>query len=259
MMVRRVNESGLLLVFLAAAHWGCSTLPAPANGPYFTPDAADGKMLQSVVKKQDALISKCGAKPTCDHAYFTRALAALYEDQAMALRNFEKVIAVAPKSQLAGSSKLWIQVLQNGNMPAHRTWIRAVMDGPALSRSTLALNQAAERAVHDLLDRELVIQHLRSIQEAETQSVESLHRELQEQEKKVEALSSKRDTTKVSGDPGAVQSLQRQLSDRDRKIEELTGQLEALKRIDQEMREKIRPIRPPSNVVPPLVPPSTKP
>jgi hypothetical protein len=41
------------------------------------------------------------------------------------------------------------------------------------------------------------------------------------------------------------------LTDRDKKIEELTSQLEALKRIDQEMRDKVRPIRPPSTVVPP--------
>jgi predicted RNase H-like nuclease (RuvC/YqgF family) len=48
-----------------------------------------------------------------------------------------------------------------------------------------------------------------------------------------------------------VLSLQKQLTDRDRKIEELTSQLEALKRIDQEMRDKVRPIRPPTTVVPP--------
>jgi predicted RNase H-like nuclease (RuvC/YqgF family) len=43
-----------------------------------------------------------------------------------------------------------------------------------------------------------------------------------------------------------VQHLQKQLAERDKKIEELSTQLEALKRIDQEMREKVRPIRPPS-------------
>jgi predicted RNase H-like nuclease (RuvC/YqgF family) len=48
--------------------------------------------------------------------------------------------------------------------------------------------------------------------------------------------------------------LQKQLAERDRKIEELSTQLEALKRIDQEMREKVRPIRPPSTVVPTPIP-----
>ena len=36
-----------------------------------------------------------------------------------------------------------------------------------------------------------------------------------------------------------------QLLDRERKIEELTNQLEALKRIEQEVQEKTKPIRPP--------------
>jgi predicted RNase H-like nuclease (RuvC/YqgF family) len=218
-------------------------------------------MLQMLVKKQDALIAKCGAgaKGTCDHVFFTRALAALYENRETALRYFEKVIAAAPKSQLAASSKLWIQVLQGGHVPANRSWVQSVADGPAVSRTNLVLSQAAERTVRDLLDRELVIQQLRSMQEADTQSVESLHRELQEQEKKVEALSSRRDSARMTTDTGTVQSLQRQLNERDRKIEELTSQLEALKRIDQEMREKIRPIRPPSNIAPPSPPESTKP
>jgi hypothetical protein len=43
--------------------------------------------------------------------------------------------------------------------------------------------------------------------------------------------------------------------ERDRKIEELTSQLEALKRIDQETRDKVRPIRPSMTVVPPPISP----
>lgn len=255
----RAKQSGTIVLLFLAWQWGCSTVPVPSSGPYFVADAADGKTLHSLIKKQEALIAKCGSKSTCDHVLFTRALAALYENQESALRYFEKVIAVAPKSQLAASSKLWIQLLQSGTIPPDRSWIDAVVDGPTISRNNIVLNQATERAVRDLLDRELIIQQLRSIQEAESQSVESLHRELQEQEKKVEALSSKREATKVTVEAGTLQSLQRQLTDRDRKIEELTSQLEALKRIDQEMREKIRPIRPPSNTVPALAPEPTKP
>ena len=42
-----------------------------------------------------------------------------------------------------------------------------------------------------------------------------------------------------------VERLVWQLLDRERKIEELTNQLEALKRIEQEVQEKTKPIRPP--------------
>ena len=71
----------------------------------------------------------------------------------------------------------------------------------------------------------------------------------------MEASSGKKETARGSNDTGIVLSLQKQLTDRDKKIEELTSQLEALKRIDQEMRDKVRPIRPPSTVAPPSTAP----
>lgn len=256
--LKRVHWLSLLFLMLAFVD-GCSTLQAPGPSPYFSSDQMDTKALQNLIRKQDIQISKCNMKASCDHAYFTRALAALYENQETALRYFEKVITVAPKSHLSTSSKIWIQLLQQGNIPPDQSWMQTVLTGPAVARNAQALNQAAERTVRDLLDRESVIQGLRSMQEVEAQSVESLHRELQEQEKKVEALTTRREPSKVLVESGTLQSLQRQVSDRDKKIEELSGQLEALKRIDQEMREKIRPIKPPSNVLPPLVPEPIKP
>ncbi|MDH5579972.1 MAG: hypothetical protein OEZ09_16100, partial [Betaproteobacteria bacterium] len=77
---------------------------------------------------------------------------------------------------------------------------------------------------------------------------------LADRDRKIESL--KKEPGRGTSDPAVVQSLQRQLHDRDKKIEELSTQLEALKRIDQEMREKVRPIRPPSTVVPLPVPES---
>ncbi|MBX3237250.1 MAG: hypothetical protein KF814_13965 [Nitrospiraceae bacterium] len=206
--------------------------------------------MQTLTKREETLASKCASKNTCDHVFFTRALAALYENRETATRYFEKVIAVAPKSQLAASSRLWLQLLQSGEISENQSWVRSVLTGPASAKAHSMLSQATERAVRDLLDRELVIQQLRAMQELEAQSVETLQRELQEQEKRVESLSSRRESVRPAAEPLTVQSLQRQIGDRDRKIEELTSQLEALKRIDQEMREKIRPIKPPAAVLP---------
>jgi bacterioferritin (cytochrome b1) len=117
--------------------------------------------------------------------------------------------------------------------------------------------QAADRLVRDLLDREVVIQQLRSLKEGDSLTVEALQRELADRDHKIEVLSAKREPGKMASDPTAVQSLQKQLAERDRKIEELSTQLEALKRIDQEMREKVRPIRPPSTAIPIPAPDTT--
>lgn len=242
--------SGVLsCLFLA----GCAAWSAAPqfSQPYFTVDTGVAKSLQALAKKQEALAQKCAERNSCDHVYFTRALLGLYESRDSASKYFEKVIAASPKSQLASASKLWLQLLEHHAAPVEQSWFQAVIAAPAISESQAILAQASDRLVRDLLDRELTIQQLRAVKEADADSLESLQQDLAERERKLDALSGKKDTSKGSNGTGVVLSLQQQLTDRDKKIEELTSQLEALKRIDQEMRDKVRPIRPPSTVAPP--------
>jgi hypothetical protein len=215
-------------------------------------DTGEAKSLRALAKKQEELALKCAERNSCDHVYFTRGLLGLYESRDSASRYFEKVVAVAPKSQLASSSKLWLQLIENHAAPVEQSWFQSVIAAPAISESQAILAQASDRLVRDLLDRELTIQQLRAMKAADAESLESLQQDLAERERKLEALSGKKDTPpRSSSGTGVVLSLQQQLADRDKKIEELTSQLDALKRIDQEMRDKVRPIRPPSTVAPP--------
>ena len=249
--VHRGFTSGVVscLFFLAGcAAW--SSAPQFSQ-PYFIVDTGEAKSLHALAKKQEVLVSKCAERNSCDYVYFTRALLGLYESRDSALKYFEKVIAIAPKSQLASSSKLWLQLLEYHAAPVEQSWFQSVMAAPAISKSQAILAQASNRLVRDLLDRELIIQQLRAMKEADAQSLESLQEDLAERDRKMDAVSGKKDTPRGSSDTGIVLSLQKQLTDRDKKIEELTSQLEALKRIDQEMRDKVRPIRPPSTVAPP--------
>ena len=237
------------LFFLA----GCAVWSsAPQfSQPYFMVNSGEAQSLHALAKRQDALASKCAERNSCDHVYFTRALLGLYESRDSASKYFEKVIAFSPKSQLASSSKLWLQLLEYHAAPVEQSWFQSVITAPAISESQAILAQASDRLVRDLLDRELTIQQLRAMKDADSQSLENLQQDLAERERKMDAVSSKKDTARGSTDTGIVLSLQKQLTDRDRKIEELTSQLEALKRIDQEMRDKVRPTRPPSTVAPP--------
>lgn len=237
-----------LFFFSGCAAWS----PAPQfSQPYFMMDAGEAKSLPALTKKQELLIQKCAERNSCDHVYFTRALLGLYESRDTATKYFEKVIAVSPKSQLASSSKLWIELLERHAAPIEQPWLQSVLAAPAISESQAILAQASNRLVRDLLDRELTIQQLRAIKEADAQSLDNLQRELAEYERKMDTGNGKKDSTRGSTDTGTVLSLQKQLTDREKKIEELTSQLEALKRIDQEMRDKVRPIHPPSTVAPP--------
>lgn len=215
--------------------------------------------MHALAKKQDAVVAKCAEHNSCDHAYFTRALIGLYESHDSAVKYFEKVVAIAPRSQLASSSRLWLQLLQQYPAPSDRSWFTSVMAAPAVSDGQVVLGQASDRLVRDLLDRELVIQQLRATRDADAQVLELLQRDLAERDRKADALIGKKETPKAPVESGTVQSLQKQLAEREKKIDELYNQLEALKRIDQETREKIRPIRPPSTVAPLQTPEPTTP
>jgi len=181
--------------------------------------------------------------------YFTRGLLGLYESREIAEKYFGKVVALAPKSQLTASSKAWLALLQQPT-PGNRSWPEAVFRAPVLAEVNTSLAVTTDRLVRDLLDQEILIQQLRASKEGESETIEALQRELTDRDHKLEALLSKKDSAKTSADAVSIQTLQKQLTERDRKIEELSAQLEALKRIDQEMREKVRPIRPPLTTVP---------
>lgn len=248
-LARGVSSGIWSCLFLTGcAAWSSSV---PLSQPYFIADAGEAKALSALAKKQEALAPKCYEHNSCDHVYFTRALLGLYESRESASKYFVKVIAIAPRSTLASASRLWLQLLEHYPAPVEQSWAQTVLTAPAISESQAVLAQASDRLVRDLLDRELTIQQLRAMKDADAQSIESLQRDLTERERKIETLSGKKEASKGSNDTGIVQSLQKQLTDREKKIEELTSQLEALKRIDQEMRDKVRPVRPPLTVVPP--------
>ncbi len=236
--------TSLLLVGCAA--W---ITPVPGLRPYFSVEPREVKIFQSFAKKQEAVASKCGESNSCDHVYFTQGLLGLYESREIAEKYFGKVVALAPKSQLAASSKAWLALLQQPT-PGNRSWPEAVFRAPVLAEVNTSLAVTTDRLVRDLLDQEILIQQIRASKEGESETIEALQRELTERDHKIEALLSKKDSAKTSADPASIQTLQKQLTERDRKIEELSAQLEALKRIDQEMREKVRPIRPPLTTVP---------
>lgn len=72
------------------------------------------------------------------------------------------------------------------------------------------------------------------------QAVEQLVREVLEYETIAQRAAGRTQEPK----PADVQSLKQQLKEREKKIEELTEQIDALKRVDQEVKEQVKPSRP---------------
>jgi predicted RNase H-like nuclease (RuvC/YqgF family) len=128
------------------------------------------------------------------------------------------------------------------------------MTAPGIAEANTSLAQAADRLVRELLDREAMMQQLRGAKDSDAFATESLSRELSERDRTIDALSGKREDGKSGQEPASVVQLRKQIAERDKKIAELSSKLEALKRIDQETREKVRPIRPPSAIPPAPMP-----
>ncbi|HEV8242354.1 MAG TPA: hypothetical protein VGQ07_00010 [Nitrospirales bacterium] len=184
-MKRARRNAGALLVVVVAGLEACSSLNSTSlpSSPFFAPEQREAARYQALAREQDSLLATCAESHTCDRTHFTRALVALYENQAVAAKHFQDVMDIAPKSRLAASSQFWLHLLQNP---------------PTFIGRASPFAEATERLVRDLL-------------ELETSS----------------AL-----------------VLQREVKARDKLMEDLTKQLDALKRIDQEMKEKSRPTRP---------------
>ncbi len=202
---------------------------------------------QSLVKKQEELAAQCVHPRSCDQVYFTLGLLGLYESREVAVKYFEKVLAVAPTGSVAATSNAWLQVLQNPVVSGQKGWSESVWTAPAIAEAHASLVVATDQLVRNLLGEQVLIQQFHASKDGESGTIGALHRELAERDRRIEILLSKKDSTKASADPVAMQ---KQLAERDKKIEELSAQLEALKRIDQETREKVRPIRPPLTTVP---------
>lgn len=246
------------VVALATVVTGCMTKPSLEvplpQSPYFRPDRQDTKFFHALGKKQDAVISKCSAGPDCDQAVFLRALIALFENRELARSQFQKVVSLPDKSKYAPASQQWLNLLQTPSVDSSASWFEIHTKADEIAQENGTLSRTLEQLVRDLLARESDVQHLVSVKDAEATTVEALQRELADRQKKIDELTVKKEPAKAASETATVNALQVQLEQREKKIQELTHQLEALKRIDQEMREKARPIRP--TVPPPTLPPA---
>jgi type IV secretory pathway VirJ component len=91
-------------------------------------------------------------------------------------------------------------------------WILLLENGKGGALDQAALSQAVERLVRDVIEYEIAIA---------SQSAEARQRDAQ-----------------------AIQSLKQELKVREKRIDELTQQIDALKRVDQEVKDRVKPSRP---------------
>lgn len=198
-----------------------------------------------LARRQEQLLDTCALKGSCAYLHFSRALVGLFEDRATARRHFEAAVREAPGSQLASSSRMWMELITEPQRDG--LWRRLLEPLHLLAGNHSSPDAAMERVVRDLLEREIVIQQLLYKARRDAATLEALKSKLAERGKELERLAHEQRAVEAqrngTGSP-AIDRLERQIAIRDEKIKELNNQLEALKRIDQEMRQKARPVAP---------------
>lgn len=198
-----------LLPAVALAAWltlaACTTAPQLAPSPaFFRVSPQEAALVQAFSREQERQVQGCGVGPSCVRARYLQALAALYENRTAARTHFQAVLAAEPNGPYAASSRAWLHLLGGGRGESAR-------EG--------ALVPAVERVVRDVLEGEAAMR--RSTTRVERDDKQSA----------------------VLRESQAVQSLKRQLREREQEVEVLTEQIEALKRVDQEIRERVKPGR----------------
>ena len=212
---------------------------SPSNlSQVLEPEVEDVPYFKAIAEDQEKQLGLCRDEDGCRAAHFLRALSALYENRELAALHFRKVVVSRPNSLLARDSRFWL-------------WFLDVLNTP--NSAGLTSHELIKRLTREVVGKELSIHELSA--KLENASVEVLkmelatHDEMIKKQKQVIANLTKQ-LEQAKKDQAIRQDIQQALKVSEKKVEELTNQLEALRRIDQEIREKVPPTRPSEKMTP---------
>ena len=202
------------------------------------PNPEDIPFFEAIGEEQDKELQRCHNDEECSSTLFLRAVAALYVNRELAAHHFRRVVVAKPNSQLASESRFWL-------------WVLEVLKSPENPSPTSG--ELAKRFAREMVDRELMVHEL--VSKLDNASVEALQQDLNHRDKKIEELNLlivglTKQMDQLRKEVAVRQGLQQEVKAREKKVQELMSQLEALRRIDQELKEKTLPTRPSEKMTP---------
>ncbi|MDT7041960.1 hypothetical protein [Candidatus Nitronereus thalassa] len=209
-----------------------------SSATMLTPNPQDTTFLHGLESRADKQLSQCRKPEDCNQAHFLKALTTLHTNQEAASYHFQKVVESSPQHRLSQASRVWLWLLDE---------IRAAKSQPT---SAQEINRELIQA---LLQRDLGLLESPSPDTLMPPDLKSLlmanDAKIQSLSEQVHALS--QEVATLKSESASIQSLQKQLQQRNKKVTELTSQLDALRRIDQELKEKAPPTTPSETILPP--------
>ncbi len=202
------------------------------------PELEDVPYFKAIAEDQEKQLGLCKNHETCRRVHFLRALSALYENRELAALHFRKVVVSRPNGLLAGESRFWL-------------WFLDVLNTP--NNAGLTSHELIKRLSREVVGKDLSIHELSG--KLANASVDRLKDKLIAQDEVVKNLNRTmanltKELEQTKNEQAKRQDVQQALKASEKKVQELTNQLDALRRIDQEIREKVPPTRPSEKMTP---------
>jgi hypothetical protein len=210
-------------------------------------------LIDALAHEQYTRVEHCQARNACSQEHYTQGLIALFQSRERALASFQQVRTMTPNSRLATASASWMDLLQanSGGLSLlnmqNAGWAPVIEDfvWETLERELGSANESVQQLFSarakqsgNMADRPPVPSPDRArltrdndqgtaakdkdqgptTREKNQETVQTLHKQLQERE--------------------------RIIAEQDRRLEVMSSQLDDLKRIEIDTRERRRPMRP---------------
>jgi polyhydroxyalkanoate synthesis regulator phasin len=217
-----------------------------APSTILVPEPQNTQFLDVLGIRADTQLSQCRNLEECNQAHFLKALTTLHSNTKVAGYHFQKIIESSPHHRLSQASRVWLWLLDEirpskSQPPSAKDITRELVQ--ALIQRDLALLE--ELPVHTTISSDLKPHLL-----AQEAKVKALGEHIHELSQEVATLKT---------ESASMHSLQQDLEARDKKVAELTSQLDALRRIDQELKEKAPPTTPSEHILTPKEEPRDSP
>lgn len=185
--------------FLWAGCSGMTPSDSSLSQPLFHSKSEHVSRLSAFAHELDSKALECVEFASCERVYFSRALVSLFENREAARASFRHVIEYNSASPLALSSQLWLQVLETSQGDLENSPSMVLM----------------AQFVSEWIEREL---SARTIGEKPLTAVKTL--------------------AEPTDQSRLIVGLQKQLRERDHEVTLLRAQLEALRSIDEDHRQR---------------------
>ena len=250
-LIGSIQAAGILGLGILA---GCATIMPPSPyAPFFQADSADATLIDALAHEQFSQVESCSTRKSCPQDHYTQGLIALFQSRERAMATFQQVRTEAPtNSRLAAMSTSWIDLIQASGgglnfLSAQSAGVPKVTQDvvwETLERELAGANERVRSLFSDRAKRLGEVppdRPLLTVQEPTTDS----------KDKDLALIEREKEQATIQTLRKRVRERERTLTERDRQIETLASQLEAMKRIEQDTRDRRQPKRPAAMAAPP--------